>query len=150
MRRSTARSSASRPSELPLPRPWDDAPDMKSSPSLDSRSAELARPSPGLAVPLIYNAALAVASPLLLGYLSYRLLWRGKSRAGLAQRLGAAPRLGPPPRAGRLWLHAVSAGEMVAAAPILRHLRRASPDTEVIVSATTPAGRAQAYRLVPN
>lgn len=99
--------------------------------------------------PLLYNAALFAASPLLLGYLLYRLVWRGKSRAGLAQRFGAAPRLGPPPAAGRVWLHAVSAGEMVAAAPIARELVSLSPGTEIILSSTTPAGFAQARRLVP-
>ena len=52
--------------------------------------------------PLLYNAALLAGSPFLLGYLAYRLIWKGKSRAGLGQRLGAAPRLGPPPAAGRV------------------------------------------------
>jgi 3-deoxy-D-manno-octulosonic-acid transferase len=100
-------------------------------------------------VPVLYNLALALGSPFLLGYLLYRLVWRGKSREGLAERSGAAPVLGPPPPAGRLWLHAVSAGEMAAAAPVVRELLRRSPGTEVIVSATTPAGHAQAKRLIP-
>src|SRR5262245_58415710 len=99
--------------------------------------------------PLVYNLALTLGSPVLLGYLAYRLVWRGKSRAGLGRGCGAPPERGRPPAAGRLWLHAVSAGEMVAAAPVVRELLRRSPGTEVIVSATTPAGRAQAERLIP-
>ncbi|MBI3909326.1 MAG: 3-deoxy-D-manno-octulosonic acid transferase, partial [Armatimonadetes bacterium] len=78
-----------------------------------------------------------------------RLVIKGKSRAGLSQRLGRAPALGPPPPAGRVWLHAVSAGEVVAAAPIARWLGELSPETEVVISTTTPAGQQQARRLIP-
>src|SRR5438046_283715 len=87
----------------------------------------------GRLAPLLYNAVLTAGSPLLLAYLAYRMVWKGKSRAGIGQRLGLVPRLGPPPAAGRVWLHAVSAGEMVAAAPIGRCLRELSPETELIV-----------------
>src|SRR5262245_8367873 len=86
---------------------------------------------PGARLPgFLYNTALLAGSPLLLGYLGYRLIWKGKSRDGLRQRLGAAPRLGPPPPGGRVWLHAVSAGEMVAAAPVARRLRELAPTAE--------------------
>lgn len=110
------------------------------------------RPGPaweGAVIPLAYNLTLAVASPALAGYLAYRLAIRGKSRQGFLQRLGLAPRLPPPGPAGRVWLHAVSAGEMTAAAAIARRLREESPETEVVVSTTTPTGRAQAERLLP-
>lgn len=95
-----------------------------------------------------YNLALLIASPLLLAYLTYRLAWRGKSREGFRERLGWSPRL-PVAPAGRVWLHAVSAGEMVAAAAVARRLRERAPEIELIVSATTPAGRQQAQRLIP-
>ena len=48
---------------------------------LDSRSSELSRPAPGMAVPLLYNAALTTGSPLLLGYLAYRQIWHDAKRA---------------------------------------------------------------------
>ncbi|MFN3652868.1 MAG: 3-deoxy-D-manno-octulosonic acid transferase [Armatimonadota bacterium] len=98
---------------------------------------------------LAYNLLLLILSPLLALYLAHRLLIKGKSRQGLAQRLGLSPRLPAPPPAGRVWLHAVSAGEMVAAAAIARRLAELSPGTELVVSTTTPAGFQQAERLLP-
>lgn len=100
-------------------------------------------------MPLLYNLALLAASPLLLLYLFHRLVVRGKSREGLAQRFGWAPRLAAPPAAGRVWMHAVSAGEVVAAAAIARRLRELDPEIEIVVSTTTPAGQQQAHRLIP-
>src|SRR3954467_3900040 len=42
----------------------------------------------------LYNLLLL---PILLPYLAWRLLVRGKSREGLAERFGRVPDLGPPP-----------------------------------------------------
>lgn len=98
---------------------------------------------------LLYNLILLLASPLLLAYLTYRLVVRGKSRDGFAERLGFSPRLGAAPAAGRVWLHAVSAGEVVAAAAIARRLAEVAPQASVVISSTTPAGRQQAARLLP-
>ncbi|HEU4752967.1 MAG TPA: glycosyltransferase N-terminal domain-containing protein, partial [Armatimonadota bacterium] len=76
---------------------------------------------------VLYNLLLLLASPLLGLYLGYRLVIKGKSREGFAQRLGWAPRLRPAGK-GRVWLHAVSAGEVVAAAAIARRLREVAPE----------------------
>jgi 3-deoxy-D-manno-octulosonic-acid transferase len=100
-------------------------------------------------MPLVYNLLLLVLSPLLALYLAHRLLIKGKSREGFGERLGFSPRLGKPPAAGRVWLHAVSAGEVVAAAAIARRLAEIAPDVEYCISSTTPAGRQQAERLLP-
>lgn len=99
---------------------------------------------------LLYNLLLFLASPALGLYLAYRLLIKGKSREGFLQRLGFSPRLGPPGRGGRVWLHAVSAGEVAAASAIARRLAESSAETEIVISCTTPAGRAQAERLLPD
>jgi 3-deoxy-D-manno-octulosonic-acid transferase len=98
---------------------------------------------------IAYNLLLTVFSPPLLAYLLYRLVVLGKSRAGFHQRLGWVPALPPPPAAGRLWLHAVSAGEVVAAAAIARWLGDGPDCPELVISTTTPAGRTQAERLLP-
>lgn len=98
---------------------------------------------------LLYNLLLTLLSPVAAGYLLYRLMAMGKSREGLGERFGAAPDLGPPGPDGRVWIHAVSAGETVAAAPVVRELRARAPELEVIVSSITPAGHAQARRLIP-
>lgn len=100
-------------------------------------------------IPLLYNVVLLLGSPLLALYLAYRLWIKGKSREGFRERLGLAPRLGPPPPEGRVWLHAVSAGEVVAAAAIVRQMRTGSRVPEVVISSTTPAGHQQARKLIP-
>ena len=44
----------------------------------------------------------------------------------------------------RIWVHAVSAGEVVAAVPILRELRELLPTHDLLFSTTTPAGHEMA------
>ena len=50
----------------------------------------------------------------------------------------------PAPQRPRIWIHAVSAGEVVAAVPILRELRHRLPDYEIVFSVITPAGHEMA------
>jgi 3-deoxy-D-manno-octulosonic-acid transferase len=114
-----------------------------------STTARLSNLNDGFLMPLVYNLLLVGASPLLLGFLAYRLLVQGKSREGFLQRLGWAPCLPGKAAGGRVWLHAVSAGEVVAAAAIARQLARKAPETQVVISTTTPAGRQQAQKLLP-
>src|SRR5690242_20593812 len=95
---------------------------------------------------LLYNLLLL---PILFPYLAWRLLVRGKSREGLAERFGRVSDLGPAPPAGRVWVHAVSMGETVAAVPVVAALREALPGVEILVSTTTPTGQAHARRALP-
>lgn len=95
----------------------------------------------------LYNLILL---PVLFPYLAWRLLVRGKSREGLAERFGRVPDLGPPPEEGRIWVHAVSLGETVAATPVVAALRDAMPGAAILVSTTTPTGQAQARRDLPH
>jgi 3-deoxy-D-manno-octulosonic-acid transferase len=44
----------------------------------------------------------------------------------------------------RVWVHAVSAGEVVAAVPILREMRALLPDHDIVLSVITPAGHEMA------
>ncbi len=72
-------------------------------------------------------------------------LWRGLREraywAGLPQRLGyGAPAAAP----GALWLHAVSLGEVTAAAPLVRALRTRFADLPLVLTTATPTGRARA------
>jgi 3-deoxy-D-manno-octulosonic-acid transferase len=94
----------------------------------------------------LYNLILL---PILFPYLAWRLLVRGKSREGLGERFGNVPNLGPAPPDGRVWVHAVSMGETVAAAPVVAALREALPGAAILVSTTTPTGQAQARRDLP-
>lgn len=83
-----------------------------------------------------------VGSPLIVLY----LLWRGaKNRDWLRSipgRFGGLPfRVTAP---GGIWLHAVSVGEVISAATLLRTLRERLPDTPLYVSVTTVTGHALA------
>jgi 3-deoxy-D-manno-octulosonic-acid transferase len=73
------------------------------------------------------------------------VLWRGlRERAywqGLGERFGWGRRLNCAPS---IWLHAVSLGEMSAAAPLVRALRLKYPDYPVVLTTATLTGRARA------
>jgi 3-deoxy-D-manno-octulosonic-acid transferase len=75
------------------------------------------------------------------------ILWRALSDRqycrGLSERLGFGATLSAP----SIWLHAVSLGEMSAAAPLLRALRLRFPEIPLVVTTATPAGRARAAAL---
>jgi 3-deoxy-D-manno-octulosonic-acid transferase len=61
---------------------------------------------------------------------------------GLKERLGFVPRtlVQNLPESPRIWLHAVSLGEVKVAAPIVKSLRKLNPNCSVILSATTDHG----------
>ena len=94
---------------------------------------------------LLYNLLLILAAPLLAGYALWRLIGRGKSRSGWRERLGFVPpaaryRPGGP----RIWLHGVSVGEIGVAACLLEAIKRRIPAAQILVTTTTPTGRAVA------
>ena len=83
-----------------------------------------------------------LGSPLIALYLAQRYV-SGKSKPGWAQRWGRllkALRFVPNGGRPRIWVHAVSAGEVVAAVPILRELRETLPEYDLLLSVLTPAG----------
>jgi 3-deoxy-D-manno-octulosonic-acid transferase len=85
-----------------------------------------------------YDAVGLVLAVLSLPLLPVLLLTR--HGRGLGERLGrlpqAAARLQRP-----LWVHAASVGEVLAAEPLVRALRRERPDVPVLVSTTSLSGR---------
>ncbi|MDR4473414.1 MAG: hypothetical protein MRJ92_12485 [Nitrospira sp.] len=89
---------------------------------------------------LLYNSLLLLVSPIILCV----LLAKRRCRRGLPQRLGlrSATRF-PDSNALStcIWIHAVSLGEVVAVAPLVRELRRRYPDARLVVSTVTETGR---------
>jgi 3-deoxy-D-manno-octulosonic-acid transferase len=75
------------------------------------------------------------------------VLWRGlRDRGywqGLSERFGGGQRTATP----ALWLHAVSLGEVTAAAPLVRALRARHPESALVLTTATPTGRARARSL---
>ncbi|NLH99416.1 MAG: 3-deoxy-D-manno-octulosonic acid transferase [Chthonomonadales bacterium] len=95
----------------------------------------------------VYNAGLAAATPLLAGYLGWRVL-HGKSREGWRERWGnLPPEMRLQTRPG-LWVHAASVGEVGVARPILAALRESRPDLEAVMTVITPGGYEVAQSLV--
>jgi 3-deoxy-D-manno-octulosonic-acid transferase len=76
------------------------------------------------------------------------MLTTGRYRAGLAQRLGCVPPAVRESAASRptLWLHAVSVGELIAAASLIRELERALPTHAILISTTTRTGNELAIK----
>ncbi len=76
------------------------------------------------------------------------LLWRGlKDRRyfqSVPQRLGFLPRSFRQTGHAAIWLHAVSVGEVLAAATLVRELRARMPHAPIFISASTLAGKAAA------
>jgi 3-deoxy-D-manno-octulosonic-acid transferase len=85
----------------------------------------------------LYSAALYLLVPVTL----YHLVWRGfRQRAYLQrwdERYASYPETVP---AAPLWLHAVSVGEVNAAAPLVNRLRALRPDLQLVVTTITPTG----------
>ncbi|MEW9681280.1 lipid IV(A) 3-deoxy-D-manno-octulosonic acid transferase [Pseudomonas sp. TE50-2] len=70
-----------------------------------------------------------------------RLFLRGRKapayRARIAERFACGL---PPMRQGGIWVHAVSVGESIAAAPLVRALLKQYPDLPVTLTCMTPTG----------
>jgi len=74
--------------------------------------------------------------------------WRGLTeRLGFGRRL---PQRRPAVHAPRIWVHAVSVGEVQAAWPLLRALLAADEPPELIVTTTTATGAERLRALVPS
>jgi 3-deoxy-D-manno-octulosonic-acid transferase len=78
------------------------------------------------------------------------VLWRGlrdpSYREGLGERFGWGASMGSGSTRS-IWLHAVSLGEMTAAAPLVRALRSRYPQNPLVLTSATPTGRARARSL---
>jgi len=86
-----------------------------------------------------YNLLLVILSPALVGWLLWRTVVQRKGSGNLLHRLGYVPR---PPRQARprVWLHAVSAGEMAAMKPVSDSLRQRLPGAYLAISTLTATG----------
>jgi len=70
-----------------------------------------------------------------------RLLWRAWRAPAYSRRIGERFAFGLPPlRPGGIWVHAVSVGESIAAAPMIRQLMTRYPQLPITVTCMTPTG----------
>lgn len=87
------------------------------------------------------RVAYVLLSYLVVPLLLLHLLWRGLSVPGYRRRIGErfgfrGQRLDRP----SIWVHAVSVGEVQAAAPLVRALRKRHPEVPLVVTTMTPTG----------
>ena len=92
---------------------------------------------------LLYLAALYLAVPVVSAMLALRGLRDRSYWRDFAQRFG----FGPPLARSPIWVHAVSVGEVQAAAGLVLALRERYPDIPVLVTTFTPTGAARARAL---
>jgi len=94
----------------------------------------------------IYSQLIRLALPFIL----LRLWWQGRQAPEL--RINWQQRLGFVPRASGtvVWVHAVSVGETIAAAPMVRRLLERNPDMTILMTAMTDTGLTQAMKMFGN
>ena len=97
----------------------------------------------------LYSAVLYLLLPITV----YHLIWRGFRQREYFQRWNEryavypAIRHDAAPHVPTVWLHAVSVGEVNAAAPLVNALQRARPDLKLLVTTITPTGSARVRAL---
>jgi 3-deoxy-D-manno-octulosonic-acid transferase len=93
---------------------------------------------------IITTAAFIIALPLFLLY----AFATGRHLKGLYERLGwISPRISLP-GSPRVWIHAVSLGEVRVAEAVISALKKAIPECSIIISTTTEHGRALALEIL--
>jgi 3-deoxy-D-manno-octulosonic-acid transferase len=98
----------------------------------------------------LYNVLLMLAAVFAGPYYGFKMLFAGKYRKSLGPKLGMIPEETYAAMRGspRIWIHAVSVGEVTAAAPILSSIREQLPEACLVLSTSTETGQDMARRLV--
>lgn len=99
---------------------------------------------------IVYNMFLWLAAVLVTPYFLFRIFFAGKYRRSYIQKLGGrqTQKLEGLKEGPRVWIHAVSVGEVTAAAPIVASLKRKRPEAQIIFSTATETGQDMADKFV--
>ena len=99
---------------------------------------------------ILYNILLLIVSIPVLLFFFFKMLMTGKYRRSFMQKLGFRQEkiLAGLKEDQRIWIHAVSVGEVTAAAPIVASLKAKRPKAQVIFSTSTETGQGMARNLV--
>src|SRR6185295_974561 len=90
---------------------------------------------------LVYAVAAILYFPVAL----YNAIVVGKNRTGWSQRFGRLPQF--PPSTCRIWVHAVSLGEVNATPRLVKLILEKLPESSMVVSTTTDTGYRRAVEL---
>ncbi|HVO67478.1 MAG TPA: 3-deoxy-D-manno-octulosonic acid transferase [Syntrophales bacterium] len=99
---------------------------------------------------VLYNILLLIAALLALPYYALKMMLTGKYRKSLGPKFGIMSKKifdemkGSP----RIWIHAVSVGEVTVAAPVVAYLRIYFRGACIVVSTSTETGQEMARRIV--
>ena len=99
-------------------------------------------------MPWLLNAFYAILIAAAFPFLLYRRVRQGKYRTGWREKLfGELPEL--PAGRERIWLHAVSVGEVLLVKSLIAALRERRPDVEIVLTVTTETGLEVARKQYP-
>jgi 3-deoxy-D-manno-octulosonic-acid transferase len=93
---------------------------------------------------IIYLCFGLLLAPVTLAF----LFWKGLRIAGYWQHVGERYGFGTAVPPGGVWVHAVSVGEVQAAAALVRALQQRHPGLPILVTTFTPTGRDRAHALL--
>ncbi|WP_409315598.1 lipid IV(A) 3-deoxy-D-manno-octulosonic acid transferase [Pseudomonas sp. KCJK9016] len=95
----------------------------------------------------LYTALFYLGLPLV----AIRLWLRSRKAPAYAKRIGERFSCGMPPlQPGGIWVHAVSVGESIAAAPMIRALLQRYPQLPITVTCMTPTGSERIQAMFAN
>ena len=95
----------------------------------------------------LYSCLFYLALPLV----ALRLWLRARKAPAYARRIGERFSYGMPTmKPGGIWVHAVSVGESIAAAPMIRALLARYPNLPITVTCMTPTGSERIHALFAN
>lgn len=103
----------------------------------------------------IYNILLIILLIFTFPFWIFKVLTKEKHRKGFWEKLGFGTELGtefnsiPEAGSGRIHIHAVSVGEVIAATPFIKELRQRHPEIRLILSTVTPTGNEVARKRLP-
>lgn len=96
---------------------------------------------------IIYNLLLLAGVPFTGLYFLWRIFVEKKANESWRNNLGNLPKMCKrPPGSKLIWLHAVSAGEIVASLALQDEIRRLMPDCKILVTTITQTGNALARK----
>jgi 3-deoxy-D-manno-octulosonic-acid transferase len=96
----------------------------------------------------VYDLTLTAFAIVTLPFVAYQMLVKKKYRRSFFRRWGFdIPKIekGNKPL---YWVHAVSMGETLAVAALVKRIKRESPDARIVISSITETGHAQAIKTI--
>jgi 3-deoxy-D-manno-octulosonic-acid transferase len=96
----------------------------------------------------LYNLVLTLLAPIWVPWMMLRARRRNEA-PNWRERSGNYEGVVPPRDKAkpRIWVHAVSVGEVIAAKPFLRQIRELASDCEIVLSVTTSSGHQTAREM---